>query len=1431
MRSNPIPVCALFLATLWLGAPPAIAAEAAPASSKTKTPAHFIRNAPLPKWIVPLAAVPAVSQAAPVVVRLAEVQAWAGPNPAVLVNRAVQVNDKTRLGEIGQYGVSYYPAYQKLYLHRVAILRGGQVMDRTATVNTRLLEREPSLERGFYVGETTVQLLLDDVRAGDTLHITYTTEGRNPVFGKPWADEFSWDHIQPIEHKRLVISHPAGQPLRWRELGDAGPPTLQPVVEQSGAVTRLRFEGTALKAFEPEQGIPSDFLPVRMIQASEYASWQEVAAWAAGLFAAPPASPEVAALARQFAAGKTEEEKASAALHWVQDEIRYFSVALGENSHRPQLPDAVLKRRFGDCKDKTGLLIALLAQLGIKAEPVLVYSRAPAMPARLLPSPSWFDHVIVRLQADGKTYFVDPTREGEKGLLSRLPTAIPGAAGLVASEASTALLALPEEQGGTPWMETQEKFIVGDIDGDAQLDVRHIYRGAYARHARVRYAAMAAADLRRDMLGDYDKQFRGATLVETPRTEEGEEGGAFSVSARFKLPKPVVLEDGWYALQHKTHIMDGTLGIPDKLARTLPFEMPMGLYEGRYRLRIVWPEHVKLGHSGDARTIDNPFFRAHKEYSWRGNEVDYVIDYAIKRKQLQAAELPELETQSRLLFPLIESTLRFNAESTVQPKAQHIPLRDATSSAALGNMRLVAEALSRPQEMKESAATIGILCNAALDGTYLGAIAPGMRQASGSLLRMMESFKGLEAEKAYCKGQFAFQVGDYKEALAQYAKTGPVKDDDALLLDLAWARKNMGDAAGAMADVQRFLQANLKAGTLSPNDAVLALLLLQRGGVPPGPELEAYLGAVPDAPWPRPLLAFLAGKLSQQELLQTINAFSPSKRESALNDAWFYIASRLRLDGKDEQALQALRWYRLHGVFRSRSDTLARGELAQLAPSDPDLKKGVALTAAKSPDFRLAREHYLKAAARGVAAAETELGFLARYGKVDKADPAAAFAWYERAAQHGDQDGMNNLGAAYEDGIGVAANAALAAQWYQRAAVSGHYFASRNLGRFYRAGLGGLPVDKKLALQYFYDAAQLGNAEAQGYLAHMYFHAEGTAQDWVLALYWAARAAENGDPDATAMLAFMKAYGHGTPQDLPKAIALWQKAADDGSEAAQVQLGNAYQQGRGVPKDEAKALAWFLKAAKQGNQHASTQVAIAYLYGEGIPAEPAKARTLFNALRQDKVPDGDYWLGKMAEKGLDGAADPALAERHYRQCAELGDEYCQFALGASLQFGKAGAPNPKEAMAWYGKAVAQGNAPALTNLADMHEKGTGTAVNLPLAVTLYRKAAQKGNGTALFSLGELNESGKGMPANAYLAYVYYGLAAKSEQAGDAAAGLKRVAARLSAEQIARANQVAGAWTNTQPLPAAAATAAATAAASSGKDAAGTAARSPAPVKP
>ena len=109
----------------------------------------------------------------------------------------------------------------------------------------------------------------------------------------------------------------------------------------------------------------------------------------------------------------------------------------------------------------------------------------------------------------------------------------------------------------------------------------------------------------------------------------------------------------------------------------------------------------------------------------------------------------------------------------------------------------------------------------------------------------------------------------------------------------------------------------------------------------------------------------------------------------------------------------------------------------------------------------------------------TDLGnayYAGKNGK--KKDFAKAVAYYRKAAEKGYARGQRNLGFMYENGEGVAKNYAEAVKWYRKAAEQGLAMAQYDLGRMYDSGKG-VKKDTTLANVWYLEAANQGYEKAK----------------------------------------------------------------------------------------------------------------------------------------------------------------------------------------------------------------------------------------------------------------------------------------------------------------------------------------------------------------
>jgi hypothetical protein len=112
-----------------------------------------------------------------------------------------------------------------------------------------------------------------------------------------------------------------------------------------------------------------------------------------------------------------------------------------------------------------------------------------------------------------------------------------------------------------------------------------------------------------------------------------------------------------------------------------------------------------------------------------------------------------------------------------------------------------------------------------------------------------------------------------------------------------------------------------------------------------------------------------------------------------------------------------------------------------------------------------ATAHRRRAAAQGLADAESNLGILYSRGEGVSGDPIEAARLYRAAAEHGSDTAQYLLAAAYENGIGVPVDLSEAARYYTMAAAKGHGQALHCLALLYWKGRG-VERDRRAAMRW-----------------------------------------------------------------------------------------------------------------------------------------------------------------------------------------------------------------------------------------------------------------------------------------------------------------------------------------------------------------------------
>lgn len=319
----------------------------------------------------------------------------------------IQITSTEGLEKASQLAFDFDPSYETLTIHKAQVWRAGKALDRLEPNELRVFQREANLERFLYSGTRTAYLILPDIRVGDVLEYSYTVQGNNPVMAGRYSEMLAMDWDIPIARNSLRLLVAPSRALFFQAPKESD---VQVKVSESSGRREILWQQENVPAVELQSDTPAWYTPNRTLSVSEFASWADVAQWAMPLYDdAAAVDPTVQSLADQLTAHQDATGKVMAALHFVQQEIRYLGMEDGIGSHRPRHAADTLYRRYGDCKDKTVLLMALLKAMGFKPSAALVSLDQGAGLPNQQPSPYLFDHVIVTLLLDGQRLWLDGT--------------------------------------------------------------------------------------------------------------------------------------------------------------------------------------------------------------------------------------------------------------------------------------------------------------------------------------------------------------------------------------------------------------------------------------------------------------------------------------------------------------------------------------------------------------------------------------------------------------------------------------------------------------------------------------------------------------------------------------------------------------------------------------------------------------------------------------------------------------------------------------------------------------------------------------------------------------------------------------------------------------------------------------------------------------
>lgn len=451
---------------------------------------------------------------------------------ATLNHYAMEIVNQNGIEYSSQLNIDFDPTYQKIILHTLQVWRHGKKIDKRSTARITLIQPEREANDLVYNGEQSLNIILDDIRVGDTIEYSYSRYGRNPVFGGRFDTGRKLQWAVPIGEIYQRIVWYKSKPLYFKRRNT----DIEVKQIRNGDATEYIIETRNVPAISLDDATPGWFNPYASVYFSETQSWGNVVKWGQELFAnTTTESPGIREVANKIKNDHSDKQMQIAdALQYVQANVRYLGLEIGENSHRPTRPDVTLQRRYGDCKDKTALYIALLRELGITAYPALVNTHQKHKIEKHLPAYDVFNHVLVKVIYKHKHYWFDPTRQYQLGTIHDIFQPDYGYA-LVLKPGSKSLESMQQSNTAEDIV-VNEKFFVDIKQPDkVKYEVKTTYNGLDAEYQRDRIASSGLQTIQKSYLDFYKNYYPGIKPIEPVKFIDKLENGALIGAEKYAI--------------------------------------------------------------------------------------------------------------------------------------------------------------------------------------------------------------------------------------------------------------------------------------------------------------------------------------------------------------------------------------------------------------------------------------------------------------------------------------------------------------------------------------------------------------------------------------------------------------------------------------------------------------------------------------------------------------------------------------------------------------------------------------------------------------------------------------------------------------------------------------------------------------------------------
>jgi hypothetical protein len=523
---------------------------------------------------------------------------------------------------------------EKLVIHHLKLIRDGIEIDVLNDNIISVLQRESELEKHIINRRHTVSISITDLRVGDMIDYAatqMTSRGDHPVRGRQYHANILLSWGCPVQEQRIRLLNETVTPVdvqenRYRQGRFSQKLSRIPPEESFERIFHdqplARIDGSAPGWFWPDH-----------LQIASQAEWDALSSRLWSSYQQQQAFTDCSGFDAVFEGVEDDlQQKVLAAIDFVQNQVRYKGESHGIFSHTPRPAEDVLKKRFGDCKDKSNLLRALLQHLGVTAHLVLVSTRRGKVLPRLLPSLFHFDHMIVRLEWQGQEYFIDATIKKQSGDLEHRAH-LDFHHGLPLREEGEGLCSIPWDLSRKVYSLRHRFDFSSESEDEFFLDVERCYAYHRADNMRFYIQSNEKARLQQDFLetARESSRLQLETLQAFSIIEDDASANRLITVERYRiLGKP----------GNDANEIDIATDFVNELVHPPAVNHPVHIeLEGclEHRVEVIYREAFDVD---EQERIDCTWFNYSDRVTRSGRQIDFLSRLCPLRRQVDEADIP-----------------------------------------------------------------------------------------------------------------------------------------------------------------------------------------------------------------------------------------------------------------------------------------------------------------------------------------------------------------------------------------------------------------------------------------------------------------------------------------------------------------------------------------------------------------------------------------------------------------------------------------------------------------------------------------------------------------------------------------------------------------------------------------------------------------------